>query len=195
MKLIHILKITSFLFLALLISCSNPPAPKDNTVKTETHKKTKAPAARTEASYWKINSFTAKEGETEGRKYVKFATEGNFSDTTETNRYLYAEVYVDKKNAGIFLHKLRKTSPAEKFTPVKIRVTNSSGMELQMNSSRRWNSSGGILIENNNNDYSQLRIFLLQNTGIVTVDIKDSEECSYHFNMNLNGFSDSFSKL
>lgn len=192
-----ILKKVIFLFIAILSACSNPPAPKENVVKTDdSHKKAKAAAPKSEPSYWKVNSFTAKEGETEGRKYVKFATEGNFSDTTETNRYLYAEVYVDKKNAGVFLHKLKKTSPSEKFTaPIQIRVKNSAGMELLMNSSRRWNSSGGILIENNNNDYSQFRIFLLQNTGIVTVDIKDSEECTYHFSMNLTGFSDSFSKL
>lgn len=192
-----ILKNVIFLFIAILSACSNPAAPKENVVKTDdSHKKAKAAAPKSEPSYWKVNSFTAKEGETEGRKYVKFATEGNFSDSIETNRYLYAEVYVDKKNAGIFLHKLKKSSPAEKFNdPVQIKMTSSSGSEIQMTSSRRWNSSGGILIENNNNDYSQLRIFLLQNTGTVMVDVEDSQANKYHFSMFLNGFSDSFSKL
>jgi hypothetical protein len=64
-----------------------------------------------------------------------------------------------------------------------------------MTSTRRWNSSGGIMIERNNNDYSQLRIFLLQNTGIVTVEIRESDSDVYYFGLNLTGFSDAFSKL
>ena len=64
-----------------------------------------------------------------------------------------------------------------------------------MTSTRRWNSSGGILIEKNNNDYSQLRIFLLQNKGTVTVEIKDSGTKIYQFNINVDGFADSFASL
>lgn len=190
------LKKLILLFPFILVCCSNPPAPKETIVKTDTNKKSKTTVVKAEPSYWKINSFAPKEGETEGRKYVKFATEGNFTDSTKTSKYLYAEVYVDKKNAGVFLHKLKKTNPSEKFSdPVQIKITNSSGVELHMTSSRRWNSSGGILIESNNNDYSQMRIFLLQNSGTVMVDVSDSEDNTYHFNMNLNGFSDSFSKI
>ncbi|MGE5406658.1 MAG: hypothetical protein ACM3NR_03005, partial [Methanosarcina sp.] len=88
------------------------------------------------------------------------------------------------------------SSAIEKFDePVQIKVTNSSGNEIKMISGRRWNNSGGSLIENNNNDYSQFRIFLLQNTGNVNVEMKDSQANTYRFSLYLDGFSDSFSKL
>jgi hypothetical protein len=190
------LKRIIFLSIVILAGCSNPPSPKDKVVRTDPHIKQKAPVVKPEANFWKINSFASKEGETEGRKYVKFVTEGNFSDTAQTERYLYSEVLVNKKNAGIFLHKLKKSSPGEKFKdPVQIKMINSSGLELQMTSNRGWNSSGGILIESNNNNYSQFRIFLLQSTGMVMVEIRDTEANIYRFSMNINGFSDSFSKL
>jgi hypothetical protein len=39
-------------------------------------------------------------------------------------------VLVNKNNAGIFLHKLKKSGPVEKFSdPVQIKMTNSSGEE------------------------------------------------------------------
>lgn len=190
------LKRSIFLFLVILSGCGNPPEPKDKSVISDINRKPKVSKVKPEASFWTIKSFSAKEGETEGKKYVKFVSEGNYSDTTQTGKYLFAEVYVDKKNAGIFLHKLKKSNAAEKFSePVQIIMTNASGTELQMTSSRRWNSSGGILIENNNNDYSQLRIFLLQNTGTVNVVVNDSKSSTYNFTMNLSGFSESFGKL
>jgi hypothetical protein len=180
----------------ILAGCSNPPAPKENVVKPDTHKKAKVATVKPATSYWTVNSFAPRDGQTEGRKFVKFATEGTFSDSTQANRYLYAEVFVDKKSAGIFLHKLKKNSAIEKFDgPVQIKVTNSSGSEIKMTSGRRWNNSGGSLIENNNNDYSQFRIFLLQNTGVVNVEMKDSKANTYQFSLYLDGFSDSFSKL
>lgn len=190
------LKKILFLLLVIAAGCSNPPAPTENAVKSDVPKKVKAPTVKPAANYWTVNSFAPKEGQAEGRKYVKFVTEGKFSDSTQTSQYLYAEVFVDKKSAGIFLHKLKKNSSIEKFNdPVQIKVTNSSGSELHMTSGRRWNNSGGSLIENNNNDYSQFRIFLLQNTGIVNVEMKDSKANLYQFNLYLDGFSDSFSKL
>jgi hypothetical protein len=94
------------------------------------------------------------------------------------------------------LHEQKKFSPAEKFSePVQIKMTNSSGQELQMNSTRSWNNSGGILIERNNNDYSQLRIFLMQSKGTVMVEIKDSRTKIYHFSIVVDGFGESFTKL
>jgi hypothetical protein len=189
------LKRSIFLFLIILTGCNNPPAPKEKAV-TDTHAKPKVSTVKPAANPWTISSFAPKEGETEGKKFVRIVTEGVFSDSTKNNIYLYAEVLVNKSNAGIFLHELKKSNPAEKFSePVQIKMTNSEGQELQMNSTKRWNSSGGILIERNNNDYSQFRIFLLQSKGTVTVEIKDSGTKIYHFSMNAEGFSDSFAKL
>ncbi len=64
-----------------------------------------------------------------------------------------------------------------------------------MTSTKRWNSSGGIMLERNNNDYSQFRIFLMQSKGIITVEIRYSGTKTYNFKINADGFSDSFTKL
>jgi len=190
------LKKVIFLFLVILAGCSNPHEPKEINARTSSHVKSKSSSIKTAASPWTISSFAPKEGETEGRKFLKFVTDGDFSDSTQNNSSLYAEVIVNKESAGIFLHELKKSNPLEKFSePVQIKITNSAGQELQMNSARRWNSSGGILIEKNNNDYSQFRIFLLQNKGPVTIEIKASGAKIYHFSINTDGFSDSFSRL
>ena len=185
-----------FLFLVILAGCSNPRAPKELNARTSSRIKSKTPTIKTAANPWTISSFAPKEGETEGRKFVRFVTEGDFSDSIQSKGYLYTEVIVNKESAGILLHELKKSSSVQKFSePVHIKMTNSSGQELQMNSTRRWNSSGGILIEKNNNDYSQFRIFLLQNKGTVTIEIKDSGAKIYHFSINADGFSDSFTRL
>lgn len=185
-----------FLFLVILAGCSNPPAPKETNVSNKTPVKPGATTVKPAANHWKTGSYSPKEGESEGRKFVRFVTEGDFSDSTQNNSYLYAEVIVNTVSAGIFLREMKKSSPAEKFSgPVLIKMTNSSGQELQMTSTRSWNKSGGILIERNNNDYSQFRIFLLQSTGTVKVEIKDSGTKIYNFSMNAEGFSDSFIKL
>jgi len=191
------LKRVLIIFLVIVAGCSNPPEPKEKAIKKDSHVRHKAVTAKPEANLWTINSFAPREGETEKRKYVKFETEGNFSDSTQTEGNMYAEVLIDKIHAGIFLHKLKKSNPAEKYSdPVHIEMTNSSGQELQMTSTRMWNSSGGIMVERNNNDYSRLRIFLLQSTGTVMVGITASgNNDNYHFSINTDGFSDSFSRL
>jgi hypothetical protein len=190
------LKRGMFLFLVILASCSNPPVSKDINGKTAHRVKSKTSAVKPVSNPWTISSFAPKEGETEGRKFVRFVTEGDFSDSTRNKSYLYADLIINTTSAGIFLHESKKSSPSEKFNgPVQIDMTNSSGQELQMNSTKSWNNSGGILIERNNNDYSQLRIFLLQSKGTITVEIKASGTKIYHFNINADGFGDSFTKL
>ena len=189
-------KINIFLFLFFLAGCSNPPAPVETNVKPASPARSKSPVVKPAVNPWTTGSYAPKDGETEGRKFVRFVTEGVFSDSTLNNNYLYAEVIVNTANAGILLRELKKSSPAVKFSePVRIKMTNPSGEELQMTSTRSWNSSGGIMLERNNNDYSQFRIFLLQSKGTVNVEIKDSEIKTYHFSINADGFSDSFTKL
>jgi hypothetical protein len=185
-----------FLFLVILAGCGNPSAPKEINGSTSSHVRSKAPAIKTAANSWTISSFAPKEGEKEGRKFIRFVSEGDFSIPNQNSNYLYAEVIFNKESAGILLHEQKKSSPVEKYSePVYIKMKNSSGQEIQMISTRRWNSSGGILIEQNNNDYSQFRIFLLQNKGPVTIEIKVSDAKIYHFSINADGFSDSFNKL
>jgi len=185
----------TFLFLVILAGCSNPPAP-EKAVTNNAPAKPKTATVKPVANPWTVSSFAPKEGETEGTKFVRFVTEGVFSDSTNNNNYLYAEVLVNKTSAGIFLRPLKKSNPAEKFSdPVQIKMTNSDGQEIQMNSTRRWNSSGGIMIEGNNGDYSQFRIFLLQSKGTVPVEVKGSGNKIYSFNIIADGFSDSFTKL
>ena len=185
-----------FFILVILAGCVNPPASKEINSRTSSPAKFKVPSVKTVAGPWTISSFALKEGETEGKKFVRYVTDGDFSSPTQNNSYLCAEVIVNKESAGILLHELKKSSPIEKFSePVQIKMTNSSGQELQMHSARRWNSSGGILIEKNNNDYSQFRIFLLQNKGTITFEIKDSGAKIYHFSINADNFSDSFTRL
>jgi hypothetical protein len=185
-----------FLLLVILAACSNPTARKGINASTASPIKSKTSTIKPVANPWTISSFAPKQGETEGRKFVRFVTEGDFSDSTLKNSYLYADVIINTASAGIFLHEQKKFSPAEKFSePVQIKMTNSSGQELQMNSTRSWNNSGGILIERNNNDYSQLRIFLMQSKGTVMVEIKDSRTKIYHFSIVVDGFGESFTKL
>lgn len=190
------LKKVLFLFLVILAGCGNPPPPKEKTASTKTPVNDNAATVKPAPNYWIIKSYPPKEGETEARKYLRFTSEGNFYDSAQNKKYLFSEILFDTKNAGIFLHKLSKSSPSEKFSdPVQIKMTDPSGRELQMTSTRGWNSSGGILIERRNNDYSQFRIFLLQSTGTVAVEIKDSGSNTYNFNIYTDGLSDSFSKL
>jgi len=190
------LKRVILLLLVILAGCNNPHSPKETTVRNNTPVKPIASTTKPAANLWITSAYAPKKGETEGRKFVRFVTEGDFSDSAQNNSYLYAEVLITKESAGIFLHELKKSSPLEKFSgPVQIKMTNSTGQELQMNSNRGWNSSGGILIEKNNNDYSQFRIFLLQSKGTVIVEVKDSGTKIYHFNINADGFSDSFAGI
>lgn len=186
----------TLLCLFILAACSNPDASKEKAPKTVPGAIKKTTVVKPVSNPWTINSFAPKEGEAEGKKFVRFVTDGDFSDSTQNKNYVYVEVLANKTNGGIFLHELRKSNPAEKFSePVSIKMTNISGDEIQMTSSRRWNASGGILIEKNNNDYSQFRIFMLQNKGIISVEIRDSGNKVYHFSLNADGFGDSFAKL
>ncbi len=187
------------ILLPLLIffaGCTNSPAPQETATKTDSHVKHKKIAARAMVNPWTVNTYATKSGESAKRKYVRFDTEGNFSNADIPNGYLYAVIYVDKVNAGIFLHESGKTSPAAKFSgPVTISMTNSAGDVLKMTSTRGWNKSMGILIERNNSDYSQFRIFLLQASGVINVEIQDNDSSVFHFDINADGFGKAFSQI
>lgn len=188
------LKRSVFLFLAIIAGCSNPPPP-ETPVKTEPVKPRPA-VVKPAPNPWAINSYAPKEGETEGRKFVRYGTDGEFMDSSGKTSYLYAEVIVNKANAGIFLRELKKSNPPQLFSEaVQIKMMNTAGEELLMTSTRRWNSSGGILIERNNNDYSRFRIFMLQSKGLIKVEVVADGNKTYNFNINVDGFSDSFTKI
>jgi hypothetical protein len=181
--------------LLILVSCSSPDPPA-NTGKPKSHSKNKSVASKPLPGTWKILTYPGAKDDQTARKYVKCETTGNFSNPTVSNDYLNADIIVDKVNAGILLHKSKKTSPSEKFNgPVHIMMKNSAGNELKLTSSRGWNKSGGILIERNNNDYSQFRIFMLQSEGVINVEIRDDSSSVYHFDINGAGFADAFSQI
>lgn len=187
-------KILFPLFL-LLVSC-NAPNPPANNAKPKSPSKPKVLAPKPSPSPWIVKTYVDANGEPTARKYVRFDTDGTFSNTTASNKYLHAVFLVNKDNAGILLHPFKKSNPAEKFTgPALIKMKNSSGKELEMTSSRGWNKSGGILIEQNNNDYSQFRIFILQSEGVVNVEILGDSSSVYNFNINASGFSDALSQI
>jgi len=103
---------------------------------------------------------------------------------------------LNKENAGILLRKSKKSNPVEKHIgTVIIKMKNSSGIELEMISSRGWNKAGGILIEQNNNDYSQFRIFMMQSEGVISGEIRDESSAVYNFNLVATGFGDALSQL
>ena len=187
--------LTLFLLLIFIAGCNNKPVPPAKPAKADSSKNRKI-VAKPAANPWSINSFAPREGDSTGRKYVRFGTEGNYSNNAGTNGYIYAELLVDKLKAGIFLHENQKSNPVAAFNgPVHITMKNAEGIELQLTSGRAWNKSGGILREQNNNDYSQFRVFMLQSTGIINVDLTDAGSTSYHFKVNADGFSAAFGKI
>jgi hypothetical protein len=179
----------------LLIGCNAPKAP-EAPIKPKKQAKHKTEAPKPVRGPWKVLAYPGTQGDQTPRKYVKIEADGTFSNPGTSNGYLNADIIIDKVNAGILLHLLKKTNPAEKFTgPVKITMKNSAGSELELTSSRGWNKSGGILIERNNNDYSSFRIFMLQSEGTVNVVIRDETSAEYRFDINATGFGDSFSQI
>jgi hypothetical protein len=185
------------LLLSVFIAgCNNNPAPSEKPAKGNSSSKSRKIKAKPTVNPWTINSFAARPDDSTARKYVRYVTDGNFSKNSGPNGYLYAEMLVTKVSAGIFLHESQKSNPMEEFNgPVHITMKNTEGSELQLTSGRGWNKSGGILIEKNNNDYSQFRIFMLQSTGMINVDITDADSTLYHFNINADGFSAAFSRI
>jgi len=186
-------KILFSMFL-VLVSC-NAPNPT-NTVKTKSPSKPKVVTPNTSPIPWTVKNYVDSNGEPTTRKYVRLDADGTFSNSTVSNNYLHAVFLVNKENAGILLHQFKKSNPAEKFTGLaRIKMKNSSGKELEMTSSRGWNKSGGILIEQNNNDYSQFRIFVIQSEGVINVEIQGDSSSVYHFDINAAGFSDALSQI
>ncbi len=184
-----------FPFFVFLVSCTSQN-PQVKAVKSKAPSRHKSDVSSASTGPWIVKSYPTANTDQEGRKYVMLETDGRFSTPTVPDGYLNAVVIVDKVNAGILLHQSRKTSPAQKFTgSVHIKMKNPEGNELEITSSRGWNKSGGIMIERNNNDYSQFRIFMLQSNGIINVEIRDEASSTYQFDINAAGFGDAFGRI
>lgn len=184
-----------FLLFLFFLSCNDSPPPV-NTVKPKKSSKPGPVAPAPEKSPWVIKTYIDAKGETTDRNYVRLDTDGFFSNTTLSNDYLHAVIIVNKNNAGILLHQSKRSNPAEKFTgPVRIKMKNSSGRELELTSSRSWNKSGGIMIEQNNNNYSQFRIFVLQSEGVINVEVRGDSSSVYNFDIKATGFSDALGRI
>jgi hypothetical protein len=178
-----------------LVSCNTSQPPAD-TVKAKAPSKPKPEVSKPAPSPWEIRNYIDADGQPKTSKYGRYDTDGTFSNSTVSNKYMHAVIVLNKDNAGILLNLHKKSNPTEKFTGlVKIRLKNSIGEELEITSSRRWNKSGGILIEQKNNDYSQFRIFMLQSEGLVNVDILNDSSSVYRFAINAYGFSDALSQI
>jgi hypothetical protein len=181
--------------LLILVSCSSPNPPV-NKARSKSRSKIQSATPKPVTGTWNVMTYPGKLGEQGARKYIKSETDGSFSTSTVSNNYLNADIIVDKVNAGILLHLSKKTNPAEKFTgPVHIKMKNSTNNELELTSSRAWNKSGGIMIERNNNDYSQFRIFMLRSDGLINIEIRDDSASVYQFDINAAGFADAFSQI
>ena len=143
-----------------------------------------------------VRNYVDAGGEPTNRKYARLDASGSFSDLTQSNASLHAVILLNKENAGILLHEFNKSNPAEKFTDqVLIKMKNPAGDEIELNSSRGWNKAGGILIEQNNNDYSRFRIFMLQNNGVINVEVHGDSSSVYRFDINASGFGDALSQI
>jgi len=181
--------------LLLAVSCHSPE-PSASTAKPKAPSKPKSVAPKPAANPWVVKNYTKAGGESTERKYARFDTEGTFSAQDGSNGKVYVTFMLNKENAGILLYKSSKSNPLEKSTgTVIIKMKNTKGEEIELTSSRGWNKTGGILIEQNNNDYSRFRIFMLQNEGTVNVEIRDESAAVYNFNIIATGFGDSLGQI
>lgn len=179
----------------LFFSC-NSPAPEKSAAKPKSVSKPAPAVVKPAPNPWVVRNYVNSNGETSDRKYGRFDADGTFSDKTVTNGYLHAVILLNKENAGILLSVNNRSNPAKKFEePVTITMKNSAGNELELSSSRAWNKSGGILIEQNNNDYSRFRIFMQQAKGTVNVNVRGDSSSVYSFNIDATGFGDALGQL
>jgi len=184
------------MLLLVIVTACHSPNPAANTAKPKSGAKQKPAAARPAPGPWNVLAYPGAQGDQAPKKYVRAEIDGSFSKSGSSGNYLNADIIIDKVNAGILLHPLKKSSPSMKFPgPVHINLKNAAGDELELTSSRGWNKSGGIMIERNNNDYSRFRIFMLQSEGSVNFEIRDDSSSVYKFNVNTNGFSDAFGQI
>ena len=187
-------KIIIPLFL-IMISCNSPVPPAD-TAKPEPASKPGPVKPEPKPNPWIIGNYVDAGGEPTNRKYARLDATGTFSDLTLSDANLHVVILLNKGNAGILLHELKKSNPAEKFTgQVLIKMKNPDGDEIELTSSRGWNKAGGILIEQNNNDYSRFRIFMLQSSGVINAEVYGDSSSVYRFDINAAGFGDALSQI
>jgi|GEM_PF-6510080 len=128
---------------------------------------------------WELGTFVDNFGDPTHEKYLISATEGIFSNSATQGSYLWAEIILTKKQAGILLHEYRPTSPPNKFIGgVQIQMKNEKGEKIVINTSGEWNQSGGIKINNYIGDFyigdfKQFKSFLDRSSGNVKVVIRN----------------------
>lgn len=150
---------------------------------------------------WEVKSFVDNFGDPTKDKYLVSFMEGKFSNSATSNSYLFVEILMTKKSAGIFLKEYDVTRPAQKFTSsVQIQMKNERDEKLILNTSGVWNQSGGIKLDNNIGDYyhgtfKKFRDFIAKSSGPIKVVIFDDYSSVYNFSINPSGFKDKVSKI
>jgi len=171
----------------------------DSLIKAKSDSTVKAEAER--QAYlnrpWKLGTFSDNFGDKTNEKYIETQVDGSFSNSATSDSYLFAEVLLKKNGAGIFLHEYNKSGASEKFIGnAQVQMKNSDGKKLVINTSKEWNHSGGILIENFiSNEFSNFKSFIKNSKGEIKVVIFDDYSSVYQFTIDATGFAEEFSKL
>ncbi len=150
---------------------------------------------------WELKSFVDNFGDPTKDQYLISFVEGKFSNSATSNSYLFVEVLITKKSAGIFLKEYDVARPPQKFnSSVQIQMKNEKEEKLILNTSGVWNQSGGIRLDNNIGDYyhgtfKKFKDFIVKSSGPIKVVILDDYSSVYNFSIIPGDFNDKFSKL
>lgn len=150
---------------------------------------------------WEVKSFVDNFGDPTKEQYLISFIEGKFSNSATSNSYLFVEVLITKKSAGIFLKEYDVARPPQKFSgSVQIQMKNEKDEKLILNTSGVWNQTGGIRLDNNIGDYyhgtfKKFKDFIAKSSGPIKVVIFDDYSSVYNFSITPADFSDKLSKI